>query len=1024
MNNLFKPILAILAFFFISTANAQTASIALTTQPCNNNGVLTATFTGLTTPLTVTWYVGIWSTPIVHTNVTTLSDVLNGYSGAQAYVVATDASNKSAYDFFQGAPPFNYSVATTPAVCPAPGSLQATITGGTAPYTYSWFDVSNNTVVGTTNPVSVPAGEYNVTITDANGCVYGSLAKGDSITVANSSTINFTLSGTQASCTNGTASSNTPTGGIAPYSFLWSNSATSQSISGLTQGSYSLKVTDAQGCHQTKSIYLQQSPNINVNTTPTPATCVQNNGAIQAFGSGGTPPYTYLWNNSATTQSINGLGVGYYTVKVTDANGCFGNGGGYVSASTPINATVSTTPSACTTSNGSATLSISGGATPYSIQWATMPVQTTATANGLGAGLHSFKITDANGCIRTGTAEVKPVNIINVNLIKTSPVCALTNGHITANSSGGNPPYSYLWSTSATTPAITGLAPGSYSVKVTDNIGCSVTKQATLTAFSPVNVALSTTPASCIFTSDGVATATVWGGATPYTYSWSNSGTTASISGLKTGYYSVAVTDANGCKANKTTVVGYNPAGNSCYCTITGTVYNDVNNNCTKDAGEAGIPNIAIHCSGIGYAYTNASGVYSFKVPTGSYTITETVLGYYPLAACQTNGISVNVTAAANCSTTVNFANNTATIHDMHISTWNYNCPVPGYTYNQKVIVSNMGTVNENSIKAGYLTDGNLLTPTFSPGGIFTGTGLWREIVGGALTLGPGASQSFFASYSVPVNVPLNTSLVFKDTVAYQGPISNWTNDYSPWNNVNYYTPVVVGSYDPNFKEVMPKGIGPNGDISKNDTALEYMIHFQNLGTYMAQNIFILDTLDADLDWESMRPIYKSHPCDVTMSEGGVIKFNFPNINLPAKQDDEPGSNGMVTFSIKTKKNLSLGTQFHNSAAIYFDFNEPVITNTTVNTIAPVSVEEVRGNSSNSKSVTVYPNPTGGMLTIKMHKDQYTSLRLMNVMGQVCAQHQLTERTEQVDVSSLTPGIYYMLFTGPNGKTVEKLEKQ
>ncbi|MCD6062275.1 MAG: hypothetical protein K0R82_186, partial [Flavipsychrobacter sp.] len=913
---------------------AQSASIALTTPPCNNNGVLTATFTGMTPPIAVTWNIINPPGPAVTQTVTGTTAVLNSYSGAQVYLYAVDATNKVAGSMYQGAPPFIISTTGSQVVCPALGNVSATVTGGTSPYSYQWYNTATNTLVGTTASISVPGGSYKVVVTDANNCVFSD----DSATVYASSSINFSLSSTTANCTNGTATATNPTGGVSPYSFLWSNTATTQSITGLVKGQYSLKVTDAQGCATTKYVNVAQSVNIGANTTPTPATCVQNNGAATVFGSGGVPPYTYLWSNSGTTQTITGLTAGYYTVKVTDANGCFGNGGANITSSTPVTALVTSTPSACTTANGTATLVVSGGATPYSIQWYTMPAQSGTTATGLAAGNYSFKITDANGCVRTGTVNVPPVNSIAVNVTGTSASCTTANGSLSATASGGTSPYTYLWNNSATTSSISGLAAGSYSVKVTDAAGCSATVWKYVASSSPVNAGLSSTAVSCIFNSDGSITASAWGGTAPYTYHWSNSQTTQTITGLTPGNYFVKITDANGCKANASTYLTYNAANNSCYCTITGTVYNDANNNCVKDAGEQGIPNIQIHCSTKGYAYTNSNGVYSFKVPSGSYTISETVKAAYPLASCQTNAIPVSVTAASNCSTSVNFANNTATLHDMHISTWNFTCPVPGYTYLQKCIITNLGTVPESSVAAGYKTDGQIGAPTFSPGGFFTGTGNWRQITGSTLSLNPAASQAFTVNYSMPPTIPLNTSLVFTDTAAYTSPISNWLNDYSPWNNVNYYTPITVGSYDPNFKEVSPKGDGPAGNITGKDSVLEYMIHFQNLGTYKAQNIFILDQLDADLDWTTLVPIYKSHPCDITMSETGEVRFQFDNINLPAKQDDEVGSNGMVSFSIRTKKGLPLGTEFHNSAAIYFDFNDPVITNTTLNTLAAVSV--------------------------------------------------------------------------------------
>lgn len=999
---------------------AQSVTVALTQAPCNNNGILTATISGMTPPYDVHWGTTL------HSGVTTSTDVLNNYSGAPLFVYVIDANNKYVYSSFQGAPPFTYTPSTTPAVCPALGTASVTVTGGTAPYTFSWTDIPGNNVVSTSNPASLPAGEYHVTITDANGCVYGSknihdTSRSDSIYLHNQSGINFTITNTQANCTNGTATISNISGGASPYSMLWSNSATTSTITGLTYGQYSATVTDGQGCSTTKYTYVQQSRNIGINITATPATCLQNDGAVTSFGSGGVPPYTYLWNNSATTQSQTGLPAGYYSVTVTDANGCTGKGGRTVTASTPINVTYSTIASSCTSATGSAQLSISGGTAPYSVQWFTSGSPTGLNLIQKPSGTYGFQVTDANGCIRTGSVYIPPVNVLNVNVSGSDANCTQSNGSANVSVSGGSTPYTYLWSNSATTAGITGLAAGSYSVTVTDNVGCSVTKSRYVRTISPVNVGINSSNASCIFSNNGTATAVANGGQAPYTYAWSNGATTQNINGLPKGGYRVYVTDANGCKGKAYTHIGYNPNNNTCYCTITGVVYNDINSNCTQDAGENGIPNIQIHCSGIGYAYTDANGVYSFKVPSGSYIITQKVQAYYPLASCQNNGISVNATAGANCTHTVDFANNTATIRDMHIQTWNFTCPVPGYIYRQRVVIKNRGTVTEPNVYGSYHTDGQISVPTITPSGLFAGSGNYYRLNTSALSLNPGAARVFDMRYNMPTNIPLNTQLVFKDTTAFTGPASNWTNDYSPWNNVNYYTPRVVGSYDPNFKEVSPVGHGPTNIITRDDSTLEYMIHFQNLGTYKAQNVFILDTLDEDLDWETMTPIYQSHNCVITMSDKGEIRFQFDNIDLPAKMHDEEGSHGMVSFTIKTKKGLPLGTEFHNTAAIYFDFNEPVITNTTLNTLGELSVEQVQ--TYRSGEVSVYPNPTHDVFTVKVLSGSFEELTVVNSMGQLITSRVVTGDKTEINLANATSGIYFVVLKGANGYKVEKIEK-
>lgn len=1015
----------ILCCLFAMASRAQTVSFTLTQAPCNNDGTLTANFTGLTPPLTVNWQV--YNQPTITHTVNVLTDDLVNYSGAYVSVYVTDANNATAYNYYQGAPPFTYTVSTTGAICPALGTATATVSGGLPPYTYQWYDVQTMTTVGTTNPISLPAGQYGVTITDANGCVWGSLYNQDSTAIQNTPSFSYPITTTAASCTNGTATVGAITGGTPPYSYLWSNAATTASINGLIMGSYNVTVTDAQGCSVTNYAYIQQTPQIGVNTTPTPATCTQNDGAAIAFGSGGVPPYTYLWSNGGTTQSISNLLSGYYNVTLTDANGCIGNGGAYVSSSTPITATYATTPSSCTAATGSATLTISGGVAPYTITWSTFPAQTGVTASNLSAGVYAFSITDANGCVRGGTVNIPPVDVVTLALSGSDATCLQSDGTASVTASGGTLPYSYLWTNGGTTASITNLPSGTYGITVTDANGCHTTKYRSVAASSPVSVGLASTPASCVFATDGSINATPVGGTLPYTYIWNNGPTTQNNTNIGSGYYNVYVTDAVGCTASAFSYLGYNAANNSCYCTITGTVYDDANGNCTQDAGEQGIPNIQVHCSNIGYAYTDANGVYSFIVPTGSYTITETVQNFYPLSVCQTNGIPVNVTAAANCVNTVDFANSINPIHDMHISTWDYTFAVPGNTYQQKTIITNDGTVSESGLIAGYTADGQVGGATFSPGGIFNaGPPYYYDLPAGNLTLAPGASQDFFVDYTVPTNIPLSTSLVFKDSTAYTSPMSNWLNDYTPWNNVNYFTTYTVGAYDPNFKEVNPKGVGPTGLITYNDSTLEYMIHFQNIGTYKAQNVVVIDTLDPDLDWTTLHPVYQSHHCVVTIDEQGVAKFTFNNINLPAEMNDAQGSNGMLTYTIKTKHNLPLGTQFTNNASIYFDFNAPVVTNTTVNTLYdPTGVKPV--SMGNGGSFFVYPNPASGSFSavITATTDAAATLSLTDISGRVLMTKNISvqQGTHAVatDVNQLSSGIYFVNLHYNNKMLTQKL---
>ena len=1023
-----EKLLSILACITLGVANlnAQTATITVVAQPCNNNGQVAVSTSGLPLPITYRYYLQ-GNLAATHSNINSSTDTYGGIPATQpAYGqsdirVIASSGNNSATDTINFTLPFTYSVSTTGAACPAPGSITVSnITGGVAPFSYQFINATTLQSYAT-NPASVPAGQYSVAVTDAMGCkIAYSFTAGIGAYISNNSPVNVNMTGTTANCTNGTASA-TASGGIGPYTYLWNNGANTQSINGLSRGSYNCTVTDAQGCFNTGYYNVQQAVNLSFNSSVTNATCVQNNGSIIGFVSGGTAPYSYLWSNGATTSTIGGLaGNQYYNVQITDALGCLGTGSPYVNTTTPVNAIYSASASSCTLSTGSATVTASGGTAPYTIVWNTYPSTVTGTSiSNRASGNYAFTVTDAVGCIRTGSAFIPPVSTINAYINSATAVCPATTANLFASVSGSNGPFTYTWSNGATTAGINNAALGNYSCVMKDAVGCTVTKYGSVTQSSPVQLGFASSPASCVFAADGSAYANATGGTAPYTYTWSNTQTGPAASGLTTGYYYAYVTDANGChSSNNMTYVGYNAANNSCYCTITGTVYADANSNCVRDAGENGISNIQIHCSGFGYTYTNANGVYSFIVPTDTYTITESVQQNYTLASCQVNNTVVSVTAGAGCTTPVNFANNVVPIHDLHIITTNMDLPIPGNIYHQRVIVQNEGTITENNAQLSYAHDGQLSYSSCTPWALNqqnVGTyPYWYSITSGFPTLNAGDATASFINYNVPTNIPINTLVNFYDTIAHAAPVSTtWLTDNTPWNNVNNHQATVVSSFDPNFKEVSPKGTGPQGYITNNDSVLTYVVHFQNEGTYFAQNIVVVDTLDANLNIKTLRPGYSDKSYTTSVSENGVIKFKFDNIHLPWKSTyGDAMSSGMFTYSVKLKKNLTAGTKIKNTAAIYFDYNAPVITNTTLNTIAGnVSVKEIKGISSDD--VVLYPNPTNAGFAVSIHASEKTEsyISIIDISGRVVSNRSVTlqigENTLQESTDHLQSGIYF-----------------
>ena len=425
------------------------------------------------------------------------------------------------------------------------GGATASASGGTPPYSYSW----NNTAT-TASITGVTAGTYTVTITDANGC-----------TASNSGTITQPIAVVASAVVDSNASCNgfsdggasaSATGGTPPYSYSWSNTATTASITGVVAGTYNVTITDANGCSGSTSVTITQpaafTALVGIDSN---VTCNGfSDGGATASASGGTPPYSYSWNNTATTASITGVTAGTYTVTITDASGCTASNSGTITqpaAVAPV-AVVDSNVSCNGFSDGGASAAASGGTPPYTYSWSNGA--TTASITGVVAGTYTVWVTDANGCYDTTSVVItQPVALMPAAVVDSNVSCnGFSDGGASAAAAGGTMPYTYLWSNGATTASITGVVAGTYTVWVTDANGCYDTTSVTITqpvALMPAAVVDSNV--SCNGFSDGGASAAATGGTMPYTYLWSNGATTASITGVVAGTYTVWVTDANGC---------------------------------------------------------------------------------------------------------------------------------------------------------------------------------------------------------------------------------------------------------------------------------------------------------------------------------------------------------------------------------------------------------------------------------------------------------------------------------------------
>ncbi|MBL0246278.1 MAG: SprB repeat-containing protein [Sphingobacteriales bacterium] len=584
-----------------------------------NNGTATATPTGNNGAVTYLWSNGA------------TTQTISGLSAGTYTVTITDAVNCTAIaSYTVTEPPVMDVTCTSTDVTTnggSDGTASVTASGGTPPYTYLW-----NTGATTSSISGLVAGTYSVTVTDAKGCT------AECSTTVNEPGCNLSASadGTPVSChggNNGTATA-TPTGNSDPVSYLWSNGATTQTISGLSAGTYTVTITETPTCTATASYTVTEPPVMDVTCSSTDATTNGgSDGTASVTASGGTPPYTYLWNTGATTSSISGLVAGTYSVTVTDAKGCTAE------CSTTVNepgcnlsASADGTPVSCNDgSDGTATATPTGNNGAVTYLWSNGA--TTQSISGLSAGTYTVTITDAVNCTAIASYTVTEPPVMDVTCSSTDVTTnGGSDGTASVTASGGTPPYTYLWNTGATTSSISGLVAGTYSVTVTDAKGC--TAECSTTVNEPgcnLSASADGTPVSCNDGSDGTATATPTGNNGAVTYLWSNGATTQTISGLSAGTYTVTITDAVNCTAIASYTVTEPPVMDVT-CTST-----DVTTNGGSD----------------GTASVTASGgtpPYTYLWNTGATTssISGLVAGTYSVTVTDAKGCT------AECSTTVN----------------------------------------------------------------------------------------------------------------------------------------------------------------------------------------------------------------------------------------------------------------------------------------------------------------------------------------------------------------------------------
>lgn len=356
--------------------------------------------------------------------------------------------------------------------CVAGGSIVSTLTGGTAPFAYLW---SNGATVESL--LNVGSGTYTLTVVDANGCsdtVSADIDLSDGLAHNAVTTI--------ATCgVNGGSVQTFVTGGTAPYTYEWSNGETDSDIAGLEPATYSVTITDANGCSLTDTFAVSSGSTIMIIQSLQADTCVAGVGSISISVSGGVPPYDYQWSTGDTGSSLTNLSAGTYLLTVTDSIGCVATAESNVQEiGNPI-CNINVVNADCDSAGGTAILLCAGGTAPYSFQWSNG--ETDDQADGLTMGTYIITITDAAGCVSIDTAEILQSGNPPVATYTTvEPGCGDENGSIDVSVSGGATPYVFLWSNGATSEDLDSVAAGVYTLTVTAANGCLAVLDVTINA--------------------------------------------------------------------------------------------------------------------------------------------------------------------------------------------------------------------------------------------------------------------------------------------------------------------------------------------------------------------------------------------------------------------------------------------------------------------------------------------------------------------------------------------------------------
>jgi len=690
----------------------EVSSSATSNENCgNNDGTIDIVSAGGTPPYSYVWSNGATTEDVTDLVAGTYDVTINDNAGCTITEVFTVGNNVGT---------MSESAGVSSEICGnGGGTINLTVTGGVTPYSYSWSNGSTNE-----DQTLLSAGTYSVTITDDVGCTLNSV----DYTVTNSQTDLTILSIdiTNENCNDGAGAIDINViNGTLPYTYTWSNSDVTEDLSGLTAGVYSCVIVDNNGCQVETGdqTVFNQGGSLSVSTISiTDEVCGDATGQIDVDVTGGTTPYTFSWDNGATTEDITGLATGAYMITVTDATGCATS---YTESIQDVSpgfsiAVTSTTDEVCSDGSGSIDISTTGGANPISYVWNNG--ETTEDISFLNAGTFSIVVTDNNGCELYASATIEGEGVSVGSVSVSDEICGNASGAIDISFSGGVNPYGFTWSNGEITEDISGLSVGTYSVTITGSGGCSYSDSYTV-GNNTNGLAITSTTVIDENCGDGNGAINVssTGGVLPLLYNWDNGAMTQDLSGLSAGTYVLTIEDANGCSVGTSGTVVNNAAGFAASISaVTDETCGDASGAIDVDVTGGSLPYTYVWDSGETTEDISgvSEGTYEVTVTdnnscsivlqgtvnniTGTLAVANAIIGD---ASCTSQNAYIDLTISGGA-TPYTFAwDSGQTTEDISgMSPGTYNCVI---TDNVGCIVNYSGTINSNG---GLITTNVIIT--------------------------------------------------------------------------------------------------------------------------------------------------------------------------------------------------------------------------------------------------------------------------------------------------------------------------